>query len=67
LRIHNAPDHRQDAIQTRLNNLETIVNTIQENFMISWRGLLENVQLAGWLNQLVGYFILYFKELAVGK
>jgi hypothetical protein len=57
----------RDAIQTKLDTLENIVTTIQENFMISWRGLLENIQLAGWLILLVGYFILYFKELAVGK
>jgi hypothetical protein len=57
----------KSAIQTKLENLESIVHTIQENFMLSWRGLMENVQLAGWLVLLVGYFILFFKELAAGK
>jgi hypothetical protein len=57
----------QDAIRTKLDNLESIVTTIRENFMLSWSGLLENVQLAGWLLLLVGYFILFFQELAAGK
>ncbi len=57
----------KEAVHTKLDNLESIINTIRENFMISWRGLMENVQLAGWLLLLVGYFILYFVELGVGK
>ena len=60
-------NHWKDAIQTKLDNLENILNTIQENFTLSWRGLMENVQLAGWLILLVGYFILYFKDLALTK
>jgi len=55
--------HWIEAVQAKLDNLENIVTTIQENFSLSWRGLMENVQLAGWLILLVGYFILYFKDL----
>lgn len=55
--------HWKEAIQSKLDNLESIINTIRENFMLSWRGLMENIQLAGWLLLLVGYFFLYFKEL----
>jgi hypothetical protein len=57
-------NHWKEAVHNKLDNLENIITTIQENFILSWRGLLENVQLAGWLILLVGYFILYFKELA---
>lgn len=53
----------QEAVHTKLDNLESIISTIQENFTLSWRGLLENVQLLGWLLLLAGYFFLFFKEL----
>ncbi len=57
----------KEAVQTKLDNLENIINTIQENFTLSWRGLMEIVQLAGWLLLLVGYFVLYFMDLALKK
>lgn len=60
-------NHWKEAVQTKLDNLESIINTIQENFTLSWRGLMENVQLAGWLLLLVGYFVLYFMDLALKK
>lgn len=60
-------NHWKEAVQTKLDNLENIINTIQENFTLSWRGLMENVQLAGWLLLLVGYFILYFMDLSLKK
>ncbi len=56
-------NHWKEAIQTKLDKLESIINTIQDNFQLSWRGLLENVQLAGWLLLLAGYFILFFMEI----
>jgi hypothetical protein len=54
----------KEAVQTKLDNLESIIQTIQENFTLSWQGFLDYVQLAGWLILLIGYFILYFKEIA---
>jgi hypothetical protein len=57
----------KSAVRTKLDNLEGIVNTIQENFSLSVAGLLENVQLAGWIILLVGYFILFFFEVNARK
>jgi hypothetical protein len=57
-------DEWKSAVRTKLDNLEGIVNTIQENFSLSFSGLLENVQLAGWIILLVGYFILFFLEIS---
>ncbi len=57
----------KETVHTKLDNLEDIVQTIQENFSLTWSGFLENVQLAGWLILLVGYFILYFQDLALAN
>ncbi|MBI5933400.1 MAG: hypothetical protein HY867_06795 [Chloroflexi bacterium] len=48
------------AVRAKLDNLERLISTIQENLSLTWSGLLENVQLAGWIILLVGYFILFF-------
>jgi hypothetical protein len=52
----------KSAVRDKLDNLESIIGTIQENFSLTWSGLLENIQLAGWIILLVGYFILFFME-----
>ena len=48
------------AVRAKLDNLERLIETIQENLSLTWSGLLENIQLAGWIILLVGYFILFF-------
>jgi hypothetical protein len=50
------------VVRDKLDNLENIIRTIQENFSLTWSGFLENIQLAGWIILLVGYFILFFVE-----
>ena len=50
------------AVQDKLDNLENISTTIQENFSLSWRGLMEQVELIGWIVLLIGYFVLFFME-----
>jgi hypothetical protein len=55
-------DNWKDAVRDKLANLETIVNIIQENFSLSWSGLMEQVELGGWIILLIGYFILFFME-----
>lgn len=52
----------KQAVQNKLDNLESLISTIQENFSVTWSGLLDLVQLIGWLVLLVGYFILFFIE-----
>jgi hypothetical protein len=46
----------------KLDNLERIIQTIQENFSLSWSGFLEAVQMVGWIILLIGYFVLFAKE-----
>lgn len=52
----------KQAVQDKLDNLEKISTTIQEHFALSWHGLLEQVELIGWIVLLIGYFVLFFIE-----
>ncbi len=55
-------DDWKQVVQSKLDNLESLISTIQENFSMTWSGFLDLVQLVGWLVLLVGYFILFFLE-----
>jgi hypothetical protein len=52
----------KEAVHAKLDNLQGLIQTIQENFSLSWQSLMETVQITGWLILLVGYFILFFLE-----
>jgi hypothetical protein len=52
----------KEAVRTKLDNLEDLIQTIQENFTLSWQSLMETVQITGWLILLIGYFILFYLE-----
>jgi hypothetical protein len=56
-------DEWEAAIQAKLENLESIIQVIQDNFEFSWARFLELVQIAGWLLLLLGYFVLFFLDL----
>lgn len=60
-------DEWKSAVRAKLDNLESIVHTIQENFSLSVAGLMENVQLIGWILLLVGYFVLFFFDAGLVK
>lgn len=60
-------DEWKSAVRAKLENLEGIVHTIQENFSLSIAGLMENVQLAGWILLLIGYFVLFFYDAGLVK
>jgi hypothetical protein len=49
----------KNAIRTKLDNLESIVETIKDNFSISWENLMDKVQMYLWLLLLIGYLYLY--------
>ena len=53
-------DNWKDAVHAKLDNLENIVSTIQENFSLSWSGLMSSLELTGWIILLIGYFVLFF-------
>ncbi|PWH14048.1 MAG: hypothetical protein DDG60_08930 [Anaerolineae bacterium] len=55
-------DEWKQVIQDKLDNMERLISTIQENFSMTWSGFLDLVQLVGWLLLLVGYFILFFLQ-----
>jgi len=57
----------KEAVHDKLDNLESIIETIRENFSLSWSELLGQVELAGWLILLIGYFILFFMESGLVK
>ena len=53
-------DNWKGAVHTKLDNMESIIETIQENFSLSWSGLMGQVELVGWIILLIGYFVLFF-------
>jgi hypothetical protein len=60
-------DHWKEAVHTRLDNMESIIGTIQENFSLSWSGLMGQVELVGWIILLIGYFVLFFMDVGLVK
>ena len=57
----------KQAIKSKLDNLESIIETIRENFTLSWQSLMETAEITGWLILLIGYFILFFMETGLLK
>lgn len=60
-------DHWKEAVHTKLDNMESIIGTIQENFSLSWSGLMGQVELVGWIILLIGYFVLFFMDAGLVK
>jgi len=52
----------KSSVRDKIDNVQDIIHTIQENFSLTWSGLMERVELAGWIILLIGYFILFFLE-----
>lgn len=57
----------KSSVRDKLDNVQNIISTIQENFSLTWSGLMERVELAGWIILLIGYFILFFMEIGITK
>ncbi|GAB4455052.1 MAG: hypothetical protein OHK0041_19520 [Anaerolineales bacterium] len=49
----------KNAIRSKLDNLEGIAQTIQENFALSFETLMDRLQMLGWVLLLIGYLYLY--------
>ena len=60
-------DNWKEAVRTKLDNMESIIGTIQENFSLSWSGLMGQVELIGWIILLIGYFVLFFMDAGLVK
>ena len=49
----------KENVKNKLDNLENIVETIKDNFSVSFEGLMERLQLIGWVLLLIGYIYVY--------
>jgi hypothetical protein len=49
----------KESVRAKLDNLENIVSTIQNNFVLSFETLMERLQMLGWVLLLIGYLYLY--------
>jgi hypothetical protein len=52
----------KDNVRGKLDNLENIVGTIKDNFTLSFEGLMDRLQLVGWVLLLIGYIYLYLLD-----
>ncbi|MEP7133831.1 MAG: hypothetical protein ABI904_02750 [Chloroflexota bacterium] len=52
----------KDSVRSKLDNLENIVETIKDNFSVSWENIMDKVQLSLWFILLIGYLYLYFLD-----
>jgi hypothetical protein len=56
-------DDWKATVRAKLDQLESITDTIRANFSLSWDQFLDLVQLIGWLILLVGYFVLFYLDI----
>ena len=52
----------KESLKAKLDNLENIVETIKDNFSMSFETLMDRLQLLGWVILLIGYLYLYFLD-----
>lgn len=52
----------KETLKDKLDNLENIVETIKDNFSVSFEGLMDRLQLIGWLFLLIGYIYLFLLD-----
>jgi hypothetical protein len=52
----------KDSVRSKLDNLESIVQTIKDNLSVSWENLMDQIQLMLWMLMLLGYLYLYFLD-----
>jgi hypothetical protein len=55
-------DEWKAHVKQKLENMESILQAVQDNFAISWSALLDVVQLVGWLLLLLGYLYLFYLD-----
>lgn len=52
----------KDNVRTKLDNLESVMQTIRDNLSISWENLMDRIQLFLWMVMLLGYLYLYLLD-----
>ena len=55
-------DEWKAAVRAKLDELQSIASSASEHLTMSWRQLLDLVELFGWMALLVGYFVLFVLE-----
>ncbi|MCL4825648.1 MAG: hypothetical protein KJZ57_15685, partial [Anaerolineales bacterium] len=55
----------KNAIRGKLDNLESIAQTVKENFTLSVESLWSRIEMAGWAILLIGYIYLFFADLGL--
>ena len=55
----------KESVKAKLDNLENIVETIQENFSLSFENLMDRLQMLGWVLLLIGYIYLYLLDVGL--
>ena len=52
----------KESVRARLDNLESIMQTIKDNLSVSWENLMDKAQLLLWMVMLIGYLYLYLLD-----
>jgi len=52
----------KENLKNKLDNLEGIVETVKDNFSMSFETLMDRLQMLGWVILLIGYMYLYFLD-----
>jgi len=52
----------KQSLKEKLDNIENIVETVKDNFTVSFENLMEQLQLIGWVVLLLGYIYLYLLD-----
>lgn len=58
-------DEWKSTVSTKLENLSSIAEIIQQNLSLSWARLLDILQLIGWMVLLAGYFFILLRDVGV--
>ena len=55
----------KENLKNKLNNLESIVQTIKDNFSLSLESVWGRIEMAGWMIMLIGYIYLFIADLGL--
>lgn len=58
-------DDWKKIVKEKLGVLREIEDTVRQNVTLSWDRIWDRVQLVGWMVLLIGYFIIFFKDVGL--
>ncbi len=56
-------DRWKTIVETKLDNLKSLNETINDNLSLSWRKIIDQITFIGWFVMMIGYFILFYVDL----